>query len=230
MLTGELIQRIQSLYSRGVKSDESRLSSRHIYNICLSVRSLLITQKVNKKQKISSWSYVTLPCVELIKVNPQDCPCLPNIGCEILRSKYKIPKPILNLDSHLIQSVSTVDGSIIYSETSWEGKKFSKGKKYTSNKPDYWIRDEYLFLEQKIGPKVVSITGLFFDPDVKKLFETFCGGAEPDCTGILDREFPIDDDLIEPLVRLVAEEAVNLFSSRQPDIQNDGQDPNVEQN
>lgn len=228
MLTGELLQRIQSLYSRGVKSDDSRLSYRHIYNVALSVRSLLISQKANKKQKISSWSYVTLPCVELVKANPQDCPCLPNIGCEMLRSKYKLPKPLLNLDDHLIQSVSTVDGSVIYSETTWEGKKFSKGNKYTGNKPGYWIRDEYLYLEQKIGPKVVSVTGLFFDPDARELFTTFCG-EEADCTSIFDMEFPIDDDLLEPLVRLVYEELINMFSSSQPDTQNDGQDPNVEQ-
>ena len=53
MLIKEIVQRIQSLYSKGVQSDDSRLSDRHIYNKMITVRSKLISQQHNKKQKIS---------------------------------------------------------------------------------------------------------------------------------------------------------------------------------
>ena len=46
MTVGDLIQRVQSLYSKGVESDDSRLTRRHIYNKLLSVRSTLIFNKV----------------------------------------------------------------------------------------------------------------------------------------------------------------------------------------
>ena len=49
MTTGEVIQRIQSLYSKGVQSDDSRLRPRHIYNKLLST-----TAKLYEQQK---WMY-----------------------------------------------------------------------------------------------------------------------------------------------------------------------------
>ena len=97
MKIGEIVQRVQSLYSKGVHSDDSRLSARHIYNKLLTVRARLISQEAKKKQKISQWNYQTISCIELIKVPAHECPCLPPIGCDMLRSKYKLPKPLSGL-------------------------------------------------------------------------------------------------------------------------------------
>lgn len=65
MLIKEVIQRIQALYSKGVKSDDSRLSSRHIYSKLKSTRGRLLYEKVNKRQFIASINYQVLACVEL---------------------------------------------------------------------------------------------------------------------------------------------------------------------
>ena len=51
MYIKEVIERIQSLYSKGVSSDESRLSDRHVYNKVLSVRMQLLSQQLKKKQR-----------------------------------------------------------------------------------------------------------------------------------------------------------------------------------
>ena len=132
MKVEELIQRVLSAYNKGVQSDDNRLTPRHIYSTILSVRSKLLSEESEKKQKVNQWNYQTLPCVELIKTYPNECPCIPPIGCMILKSKYKLPRPLTNYDSHLIQSVSSLDGSIMFSETSWNEKKYKKGNKYTS--------------------------------------------------------------------------------------------------
>ena len=50
MKTEELIQRVQSLYSKGVQSDDSRLTSRHIYNKLTTVRAKLVTEEAKKNQ------------------------------------------------------------------------------------------------------------------------------------------------------------------------------------
>ena len=39
MIIGDIIQRIQSLYSKGVQSDDTRLKSRHIYNVLITNRN-----------------------------------------------------------------------------------------------------------------------------------------------------------------------------------------------
>jgi len=146
MKTKEIIQRIQSLYSKGVKSDDSRLSSRHIYNKALTTRAFLIEQKLDKRQPISQSVYQTLDCVELIPALPYECPCLPEVGCKILRTKYQIPQLLTGLlEGAAIQSVNSVEGSLTFNRTTFEDKKYKKGNKYTASKPDYYIRNDYLY-------------------------------------------------------------------------------------
>ncbi len=69
---GEAIQRVQSMYSKGVQSRSSRLSARHIYSALITARSILIKQQSNKNQKANQWTYQVLPCVELIKSTISD--------------------------------------------------------------------------------------------------------------------------------------------------------------
>ena len=153
MILKNIIQRIQSGYSKGVQSSESRLTSRHIYNKFITVRAKLLREVSNKKQKISDWNYQTLNCVELIEIPAHQCPCIPPLGCEILRSKFKLPRPITGLNIHLIKSVTSITGENIYSEVSLKEKEYKKGNKFTSNKPDYFMEDGYLFLTHIIGFK-----------------------------------------------------------------------------
>ena len=163
MILKNIIQRIQSGYSKGVQSSESRLTSRHIYNKFITVRAKLLREVSNKKQKISDWNYQTLNCVELIEIPAHQCPCIPPLGCEILRSKFKLPRPITGLNIHLIKSVTSITGENIYSEVSLKEKEYKKGNKFTSNKPDYFMEDGYLFLTHIKGSpriiKVVLLTG-----------------------------------------------------------------------
>lgn len=224
----EIIQRVQSLYSRGVQSDDTRLTSRHIYNKILTVRSKLITQESKKKQKINQWNYQTLSCVELEKALPYECPCVPQIGCEILKTKHPLPKPLTNLNNHLIQSVTSLDGSIIYSEIGWIEKKYKSSNKYTGNKPDYYIRDEKIYITHKNGPKIISITGVFEDPLEAENYPSICNTESEECESPLERELPIDNDMVDTLVEMSVNELIILFSQSQEDLTNNSRDSNVE--
>lgn len=230
----EVIQRVQSLYSKGVQSDDSRLTNRHIYNKLITVRAKLLRQRKNKKQKLSQWNYQILPCVELIEASKSECPCMPEIGCRILRTKHKLPKPISGLSGHLIDSVTSIDGSIVYDETTFKEKKFKKGNKYTKSKIDYYIRNEYLYLTHRDGPEVISITGLFEDPVEVENFPNICD-KDPDCkdcnncTSPLDKEFPLDMDLIDTTVELSLNELIQVFNANMEDTTNNTKDNIVEQ-
>lgn len=232
MLIKEIIQRIQSLYSKGVQSDDVTLSDRHIYNKMVTVRSKLISQEAKKKQKINQWSYQTLNCVELIKAQVHECPCLPPIGCDILRTKYPIPKPLTDLNSHLIQSVTTIDGNTVFSEIGWTEKKYKADNKYTANKPDYYIRNNYLYITHRSGLKLITITGLFDDPLVAINFPSYCPGECQDCIDCespLDKEFPIDNDMIDTLIDMCKEELILQFSQMTGDLTNNSSD-NIPEN
>lgn len=232
MLVGELIQRVQSLYSKGVQSDDSRLTPRHIYNKLVTVRSKLISEKIKKKQKINQWNYQTLPCVELIKTHASECPCIPPTGCEILRSKYKLPKPLSNYDNHIIQSVTSLNGDITFSETSWNEKKFKNFNKYTAKKPDYYFRDGYLYITVNTKLKLITVTGIFEDPIEVDNFPSFCDENCKDCQdceSMFDKEFVVDNDMIDALIELSLNELIQVFGQSFEDATNNTRDNLSEQ-
>ena len=215
MKVKDLIQRIQSLYSKGVHSDDTRLSPVHIYNKMTTVRSKLLSQEAKKKQKLNKWNYQTIPCAEMIKASKHECPCVVGNGCEILRTKYKIPKPLTDYNSHLISSVSSIDGEIIYGETTWEDLKNNSGNKYTANLPDFFVRNEYIYITHRFGPKIVTITGLFEDPLEVEKFPSYCEKEDcEDCSECIDFnevDFPIDADLIDTMIEMCITELLNIF-------------------
>jgi len=234
MVLRELIQRVQSLYSKGVHSDDTRLSDRHIYSKLLSLRSKLISDKVKKKQKLTQWSYQTLPCVQLTKAFPYECPCLPSVGCEVLKTTIKLPDVLTSYSKHLIQSVTSLDGSIEYSESSWEAQKYKSSSRYTSDKADYYIRDNYLYITHKSGPKVVSVTALFENPISALQYPSYCCEKGDDCEDTspckescwspLDLEFPIELSLVDVLIDLAVKELIFTFNQGIEDLTNDSKD------
>lgn len=227
MILGEIIQRIQSLYSKGVHSDDSRLSSRHIYNKLLTVRAKVLTQEANKKQRLSEWNYQTIPCVEMIKVPAHDCPCIPPFGCKILRSKHKLPEPLTSKFGNLIQSVVTIDRAQKIDAVNLNSFNAQKGNKYTSKKMQYFIQDGYLYISTSKNLKVVMVVALFEDPLAAEEFKGFCDTDCEDCTTCTDPmldDFPMDTDLIETLIELSTNELLGMFGQGLEDLSNNAKD------
>lgn len=226
MKIGEIIQRVQSLYSRGVQSDDSRLTSRHIYNKLLTTRARLISQEAKKKQRISQWNYQTIPCVELIKVPTHECPCIPPLGCEILRSKYKLPYPLTGLSGDLIQSVMSIDRSTKIDLITINAINALKGNKYANKKENYFIESGYLYISTPTTIDVVKVIGLFEDPIEVKKYESFCGSCKEciECIDYNEELFPIENDMIDALVQLTIEELIILFGQTVQDETNNASD------
>ena len=228
MVIGEIIQRVQSLYSKGVESDDSRLMRRHIYNKMLSTRSLLIFNKINKRQFMSKWNYTILPCVALVIVPENECPCIVAPGCKILRSKEKLPKPANSINGYILDAVMSVDGSIVFHEVTYLRKNWRVDDKYTSAKPDYFIKDDYLYITSTRKLKAVTVIGLFADPIEAENYPSYCdeGSTEPTpCVAHpMDVEFPIDEEMIDALVELTVTELSVGFALGSEDRRNDGID------
>ena len=227
MTIGDLVTRVQSIYSKGVASDDSRLSNRLIYNKLLTTRAKLISEQAKKKQRVSQWNYQAISCIELIKVPAHECPCLPPIGCDILRSKYKLPKPLSGLSGSLIQTVTTIDRSKKLNEVSINAVKSLTGNKYTSKGINYFIEEGYLYITSPSKIEFVRLIGLFEDPIKAKQFENFCKENCIDCVECIDyqeEEFPIDNDMVDTLIELTAQELVILFGQSQQDKTNDSSD------
>lgn len=235
MTIGEIVYRVQHLYSRGVPSDDSRLSPRHIYNKLISVRSRLVAQELNKRRVVSKWNFKTLPCVEMILVPPHECDCLPYVGCKVLRSKYKIPKPITSYSKSYITKVSSIDGRIEYFEKEPSKLKYVHASKYNKDKPYYYIQNGHLYTTHTKGPTVLTIEGLFEDSVEVDGFNSVCGkdgkgiGDNSACQSILDKEFDVEADLIDAIVEVSINELVAQFSQMPEDRTNNSIDTQEKQ-
>lgn len=229
MLIKEVIQRIQALYSKGVKSDDSRLSSRHIYSKLKSIRGRLLYEKVNKRQFIASINYQVLPCVELVKAPITECPCIPPLGCCIFKTKYPLPKPISGISGHIIKSVTSLDGNIVYSELTWQDKKYKQFDKYTSHKPDYFISGEYLYVTAKNDAEVIRIEILLEDPVEGYTYPMYCPDVNDSCESVFDKEFHLDNSMLDAAIELSVQELIAVFNQGIEDSSNNTKD-NPEQN
>lgn len=224
MKVGEVIQRVQSLYSKGVHSNDTRLTARHIYSAISTARATLLRQQSNKNQKISNWSYQILPCVELQQAAIHECPCIPTNGCVILRSKYKLPKPITGLDANLIQYVTSLDGAIRFDESNFENNKYMIGNKYTSAKPDYYFRNGYLFITTLKALKALTVSILADSFIEANSFHSYCPCEGCECQDIMEMEFPIDGDAIVPLLKIANEELIIIMKQVGEDRSNNSGD------
>lgn len=232
MVIEEVLQRIESLYSKGVPSKDSRLTRRQIYNGLLTARSTVLSSQSNRKNTISQFSYQILPCVEMIDANIHECPCTPDIVEKIKRTRYMIPKLISDNTGMLIQSVTNLDGTVSFDETDFDTMKFETGNKFTAKKKKYFIRNGYLYTTNTNLMEFGSITisGLFENPVEAYTYPTTCFEVTaPACLPCLDYnklEFPVDQKLLESILSFIKKEFVILFPQMKEDKAANANDDN----
>lgn len=219
MLVGEVLQRIVSLYSKGVQSDDARLTYRHAYNKLLSSRAKYLIQKAKKRQQISTWCYQTLSCVKVIDVPITECPCLPISGCTVKRSEYKLPKPITGLINNNIDWILSLDGSIRFDESTRAEMLHIKGNKYTSGNYRYVIDKGYAYFYGKNVPRVVQVRMLCEDPVEAIKFIDACGECE-ECVDIFDMEFPMESGYIDYIIEDAVKELIGTLNPQIEDVKN----------
>lgn len=200
MLNREAIQRIKSY----TDSFRITISNRHIYAILLTIRARLLTQEQKKGQRVSSFAYQVLPCVELIEVPLNECACTPQSGCTALRTKYPLPTTLVGASKHLFR-VSGLDGTLSFQETTFQEKKYKNGNRFTKFNPDFFVRDGYLFITVTKKIETVTVEGLFANPIEADTFASACSQPDP-CRSYLDYIFPYEEDLMDGLVDLTIAE------------------------
>jgi len=215
MLIKELIERVTSIYHQGARNYYTRLSNKRVYSIASTIRTLLLMQMANKKQSISPYNYETLPCIKLKTVDRVTCPCTTPLNCTVLKSEEKIPKIVNSLYGLLIQGVTLVDGTLI-NQAGVNQAKYVLYNKYTGNKPNWFIFDDYLYLINLQNVEFVTLTAIFEDIlDKRLLFK--CNPEDEICTySALEENFTIDNNLITVIVKMIVEEISILQQEKKP--------------
>lgn len=186
-------------------SDDALYTEEHIMFLLGKYRTFLIKQRYSDvKKQIPESNYQTI-CLDLIEV-----PAISGEPCEggsYLRSKEKIPF-LMKIGNPRVYPIDYYQGEITYvsrDRMRYVGyNKYLQNIIYASLGPDNYLyfksfNPQFLYLEK------VRMTGIF--EDTLAASELQC----PDKNGnivcdVLDREFPIENALIPPLIQLVVEE------------------------
>lgn len=222
MKLGQAIQEVQSLYSKGVQTQDSRLRPRHIYSELIRARSTLLGQKLDKGQVLSQWENITLPCVELVLAESNECPGVIQAGCQLLKSKYPLPKLIASMDGDELQSVTSLNGELHLDPTTFSTNKYNEGNRYTSKKPQYFIYNEYLYVTILKRLQVVQVTAPFDDPVEAWLFPSMCETLT--CIDIYEKDFPATNKLMNTIIGMAVQELLSIFTQMRQDKNNDASD------
>ena len=186
-------------------SDDALYTEEHIMFLLGKYRTFLIKQRYSDvKKQIPESNYQTI-CLDLIEV-----PAISGEPCEggsYLRSKEKIPF-LMKIGNPRVYPIDYYQGEITYvsrDRMRYVGyNKYLQNIIYASLGPDNYLyfksfNPQFLYLEK------IRMTGIF--EDTLAASELQC----PDENGnivcdVLDREFPIENTLIPPLIQLVVEE------------------------
>lgn len=186
-------------------SDDTLYTEEHVMFLLGKYRTFLLKQRYSDVRKqIPESNYQTI-CLDLIEV-----PAISGGPCEggyYLRSKEKIPF-LMKIGNPMVYPVDYYQGEITYVSRErmiYVGyNKYLKNIIYASIGPDNYLyfksfNPQYLYLEK------ARMTGIFEDPQAAS--ELQCPNENGDTVcDVLDREFPIENALIPPLIQLVVEE------------------------
>lgn len=206
-------------------SDDSNITEEHIIFLAGRYRSFLLKQRylTDLKKEIPESNYQTL-CLNLEKKEAIDG--LPCEGGYYIRTTEEIPTTLP------IGSVRlTTTGSYYKSEITYVTR---DRMKYVGNNP--WMRNiiyasldpsgriymtssnpQFLYLD---GGDL-QVTGIF--EDAEKASEYSCDNNEDGKCDIMERDFPIEDALIAPLIELIVKELSTTVTAPE-DKNNDATD------
>lgn len=202
--------------STGHVSEESSWSNRLILRHLYSFRAPLLMQKVNEGGNSYRRARQTIPCVPLVEVDTNECPCAPQSGCTWRKTKYKVPDPLGNFIS-----VTSIDGGIMYGYRNWDDvkDKFGSRVKAIREGATYSDKNGHLYLHNDIHKEFITVTSVFLDPRHVKLLPD-CEGNIDKCATPLDLEFPFDPELYPALFQMTFQ-LMSIKGSTVGDVLND---------
>jgi len=218
MLQSEIIYNIKNVISGGVQSDDLSISDNQIAFMVDYYRAKLFKQREDrgafkKEQYVQNLGNISF---KLIDKNEQ---C--NIHDCILRSEFKIPRPIL------LTFVGLTNG-VPFQRTDHNAIVWQVSDKFTSKQPKWYFQNGYIYL---VNPptkhiEILNIQGVFESPSlVDKFNKNKC--EDEVCSNSLsgyDFEYPLPMHYNDSIVKMVLDVELKILVSLPSDITNESID------
>ena len=244
MLLGEILSNIRLRLTKEYFLDSSLIRPRQIYFTLIRKRATVIENRYRDDQKLSRNNFQTIACAKLVRSAPADCDCIDLDDCLFYRTACKLPRTLTNYVNNEVETVTSIDGSIVFIKTDWVNFSRIKYRRYTKNMPFFAVYNDYIYVVNNIidGEPIeyISFTLLAQDP-IKALECNACTGVTgstipnnlegiklPLCDSIYDYEFPLTGKLLDSAVQLTLQELADNYAkeigdayNRSTDLQSD---------
>lgn len=202
-------------------SDDSLYTEEHIIFLANKARTLLLKQRYSDiKKRIPESNYQTI-CLDLEKVqNIQDLSCQGSS----LRTVQEVPY-LMKIGNPKVYPQNYYLGEITY--ISRERMRYVGHNKYLQNIIYCSLApDNHLYFKssspQHIYLKKVQVTGIF--EDIQNASQLECNNDSSQCQDLLDKTFPLEEGLVQPLIEIVVKQlgpSVDLPQDQENNAQDD---------
>ena len=202
-------------------SDDSLYTEEHIIFLANKARTLLLKQRYSDiKKRIPESNYQTI-CLDLEKVqNIQDLACQGSS----LRTVQEIPY-LMKIGNPKVYPQNYYLGEITY--ISRERMRYVGHNKYLQNIIYCSLApDNHLYFKssnpQHLYLKKVQVTGIF--EDIQNASQLECNDNNSQCQDLLDKTFPLEEGLVQPLIEIVVKQlgpSVDLPQDQENNAQDD---------
>lgn len=196
MITAQhIIADIRAIATSGGNSDDFKVSDEQILYWINEIRSMLISQALDKNADVADIWLQTIGCFEMELTDISSC-CTVETGCLGLRSVLPVPTTIG--DDMSIMSVYTIEGGVI-NELNKARARYSKYNKFTGKSIGWFVRDGHLYLVNDTMIEMVSIAGIWEDPTDLAAYATCDGNA---CWSV-NSEYPVSLKMASQITDIV---------------------------
>lgn len=199
------VESIKYMINKGVASDDTRLSDNYIAHLLKVNRSKLLKEKLDKSKSLSEINYTTL-CMEVESADFHNCACLEDEGCYIKRTVEKIPKDLVTKDGSTVL-VMNLEGERLDNITIDQNNLAKYGRRTTTGlKQDlgWFLHNGYIYVLNNTKIGYILVKGIFEDlNEINHM--PICSNENNSTCKLMDLDFPIDGDLVNPLYKMTIE-------------------------
>lgn len=187
-------------------SDDSLYSDQFLFELFKNGAKKLQYQKLRRWDHLSEWNRSRY-CIKLEKAKSHNCECVA-VGCDVLKSVHKIPKPLTNRDRDMIK-VFDLNGNRIDQVTTQEQiDNMSDPSGIKQKRTSFEIVNQRVVIYNNLELKAVEVEEIAEDETQWagiKLCDSEGNETNQDCFNIQTSDYPLDSELVEPTYRLVLE-------------------------